>query len=164
MKNIFVWNFRVFVVLFNVCSFKIKGPISWSWSFKQKIVVLKLTVFFHASHEEKDVTNHFFGEVSCQDTTKLYKKGPLSAASANFPFCFYSAHFCFLLPLSFVVSSPICVNNTKSFLCTMWFLSRPNNFLKFFIRCKKKQFNDFLPAKKQELQFSIALIFSFSIQ
>ena len=163
MKNIFVWNFRVFVVLFNVCSFKIKGPISWSWSFKQKIVVLKLTVFFHASHEEKDVTNHFFGEVSCQDTTKLYKKGPLSAASANFPFCFYSAHFCFLLPLSLVVSSPICVNNTKSFLCTMWFLSRPNNFLKFFIRCKK-QFNDFLPAKKQELQFSIALIFSFSIQ
>ena len=119
-------------------------------------------MFFHASHEEKDVTNHFFGEVSCQDTTKLYKKGPLSAASANFPFCFHSAHFCFLLPLSFVVSSPICVNNTKSFLCTMWFLSRPNNFLKFFIRCKK-QFNDFLPAK-QDLHFSIDLFLFYTVR
>ena len=113
-------------------------------------------MFFHASHEEKDVTNHFFGEVSCQDTTKLYKKGPLSAASANFPFCFYSAHFCFLLPLSFVVSSPICVNNTKSFLCTMWFLSRPNNFLKFFIRCKK-QFNDFFQSKTFWPRYSFAI-------
>ena len=31
-----------------------------------------LTVFFHASHEEKDVTNHFFGEVSCQDTQQTF--------------------------------------------------------------------------------------------